>query len=74
MTACTRRLKRAKPLPFWNSASSEAEGFGMALRKLRDARQLLRELGAPKAADYVARCIKSTDGARNHARRRRSNQ
>jgi hypothetical protein len=43
-----------------------AERIGAALVLLRRARAILRPL-APRAADYVARCIKSADGARRHA-------
>lgn len=41
-----------------------------ALADLRRARYSLRLAGADKAADYVARSIKSAEGALNHARRR----
>jgi len=34
---------------------------------LRPARNAMREAGASRAANYVARAIKSADGARRHA-------
>jgi hypothetical protein len=36
---------------------------------LRRVRTSLREAGAPKAADYVQRALKSVEGARRHAER-----
>lgn len=42
-----------------------------ALDLLRDARVLLRQANADNAADYVARALKSADGARRHAHGRR---
>ena len=38
-----------------------------ALNDLATARDKLRNAGAPRAADYVARAMKSADGARRHA-------
>jgi hypothetical protein len=42
--------------------------IGAAIRHLREARDSLRLAGADKAADYVARALKSTEGAYRHAR------
>lgn len=44
------------------------ERIGGALRHLKEARDHLRLAGADKAADYVARAIKSAEGAARHAR------
>ena len=38
-----------------------------ATDKLREARDLLRHAGAPRAAKAVARAIKSAEGAHRHA-------
>jgi len=38
-----------------------------AMARLRQARDLLREASAPRAAAAVARALKSADGARRHA-------
>lgn len=38
-----------------------------AIKHLRDARRLLRQSGARRAADYVGRAIKSAEGAERHA-------
>lgn len=46
----------------------------VALGLLTDARDTLRKAGASKARAYVARCIKSTQGALNHARRMQRRQ
>lgn len=40
----------------------------LAIGYLRVARKLLRGARAPRAADYVARALKSAEGARRHAR------
>lgn len=39
-----------------------------AIHHLKAARDLLRGAGANKAADYVARALKSAEGAARHAR------
>lgn len=39
-----------------------------ALNRLRMGRYLLRTAGAKNAADYVARALKSAEGALRHAR------
>lgn len=41
-----------------------------AVSRLREARGLLRDAGANRAADYVARALKSAEGAQRHAERR----
>lgn len=41
-----------------------------ALEKLREARNLLRDAGAMQAAEYVARAMKSVEGAQRHAEHR----
>lgn len=41
-----------------------------ALGELRLSRDILRRCGANNAADYVARAIKSVDGALRHAKHR----
>lgn len=41
---------------------------GAAIHHLREARDNLRLAGADKAADYVARALKSAEGAYRHAR------
>lgn len=41
-----------------------------AIRYLRAARNILRHAGAKKAADYVARALKSAEGALRHAQGR----
>jgi hypothetical protein len=38
-----------------------------ALEKLRQARDMLKANGAPRAADKVRRAMKSTEGAIRHA-------
>lgn len=43
-----------------------------ALRSLKEARDCLRAAGAARAADYVARALKSAEGAYRHAERRAS--
>lgn len=43
--------------------------FEAAIRHLRDARDWLRSAGAKKSAAYVARALKSTEGAQRHFRR-----
>ncbi len=40
-----------------------------AIRHLRSARALLRQVGSKAAADYVARTLKSAEGAKRHAER-----
>lgn len=39
------------------------------INNLKACRDVLREVGAGKSADYVARALKSVEGARNHADR-----
>lgn len=41
-----------------------------AIRALRSARNHLRRAGAPEAAEYVSRALKSAEGALRHAWRR----
>lgn len=56
-----------------NSPLTDAEkvsAIDLSLTHLRQARERLRAAGAKNAADYVARAIKSTEGAKRHARRR----
>lgn len=45
-----------------------------ALELLRVARSMLRAGGAPRAAAYVTRAIKSTEGAARHADHRARRQ
>lgn len=52
-------------------AYETANDIAQAIAMLREARKLLRGAGAKRAADYVARSIKSSDGARRHAEGRR---
>ncbi len=42
-----------------------------AIGALRTARRYLREAGAKRSAAYVARALKSAEGAERHARRAR---
>lgn len=42
-----------------------------AINTLRRAKKTLRDAGAKKAAAYVARAMKSTEGALRHAERAR---
>lgn len=50
--------------------TKEQRAIADALEHLRIARTLLRTRAkAPRAADYVARAIKSTEGAARHAER-----
>lgn len=42
-----------------------------AIEDLRKARNRLRSAGAPKAADYVARAMKSAEGAQRYCRNKR---
>ena len=60
----TRTLRPYRPGDF--------ERICHALDCLRDARDMLRDVRAKNAADYVARAIKSVEGARRHAERIRS--
>jgi hypothetical protein len=53
----------AKPAP------STLAVIDAAIADLRRVRTSLREAGAPKAADYVQRALKSVEGARRHAER-----
>jgi hypothetical protein len=45
--------------------------IGEAISTLKHARDLLREAKADKAADYVARALKSAEGAHRHNMRLR---
>jgi hypothetical protein len=46
---------------------TKTESIKSARHALRFARDRLREAGADKAADYVARALKSAEGAQRHA-------
>lgn len=48
---------------------SDLTTISVAIRYARDARTMLRKAGADKAADYMARAIKSAEGAQRHAER-----
>jgi len=61
----------SKPKKAGNLLTQGAE-IGDAIRDLQRARDALRRAGASKAADYVARCLKSAEGARRHNMRLRS--
>lgn len=47
--------------------ASERREIDAAIVDLRRARDLLRQAGATQAAKYVARALKSAEGARRHA-------
>lgn len=49
-------------------ATKEVMMIHGAICELKNARDNLRAAGANKAADYVARALKSTEGALRHAR------
>lgn len=43
--------------------------IGLAIRDLKNARDILRQCGAKNAADYVSGALKSAQGAKSHAER-----
>ena len=55
--------------PVDNPPDTRVEQIRYALRCARTARAWLREAGADNAARYVARAIKSVEGAERHALR-----
>lgn len=59
--------KRNRPYLTPAQAYSRVRRCEAAIAALREARQELRYAGARQAAAYVARCLKSAYGARNHA-------
>lgn len=67
-----RRLRRSRKGKL--SPGNAAHMIGEVLKALRGCRSNLRLAGAPKAADYVARAIKSAEGAHRHAQRRRTTE
>ena len=62
-----RHIKRAHTT---ETPRQRLRSIEKALRHLRVARNFLRRAGAPKAADYAARTLKSAEGAERHALRR----
>jgi hypothetical protein len=58
-----RRIATEQNMP----SIADVESIDIALNHLRVARRLLRNASAIKAAEHVARAIKSTDGAMRHA-------
>lgn len=50
-------------------SAREVELIRVAIGSLKKARRDLRNAGAKQAADYVAACIKSAQGAERHAHR-----
>lgn len=54
--------KRGRPV-----TPGDVQRIETALRHLQSARSYLRDAGANKAAEYVQRAIKSTQGACNNA-------
>lgn len=60
--------KRGRPIE-----AADVPYIERALLLLRESRSFLRKAGAHHAADYVQAAIKSTEGARNHARSIRYN-
>lgn len=69
-----RELHTMKPHTFAKrrcklSPSGQAFSTATAVLNLKAARDMLREAGSKRAADYVARALKSAIGAMNHARR-----
>lgn len=66
LTVDSVELRGGLSLPGARYANA-SDGIEAALGHLREARDLLRLAGAGKAADYVARSMKSADGAYRHA-------
>lgn len=52
--------------------ADRVEGIKDAIEHLKSARDLLRYWGANRAADAVARSLKSAEGAQRHAYRMQS--
>ena len=50
-------------------AQADVDLISMAIARLHIARAFLRSAGAKNAADYVARALKSAEGAQRHAER-----
>lgn len=49
--------------------AARVETIRQGIQQLREARRNLRAAGAHRAADYVARALKSAEGAERHALR-----
>jgi hypothetical protein len=65
-TSAIRATRRkVRPLP-----QTDVNNIGLAILDLKAARNRLRFAGADRAADYVARALKSAEGAQRHANRR----
>lgn len=65
---CMQRARRRGQAE--NSATSfllDRQDIGRAIARLREARDYLRGARAPRAAAYVARALKSAEGAERHA-------
>jgi hypothetical protein len=60
--ASMRRITPATP--------EQAQAIAIAVERLREARTLLRQAGAGKAASAAARAINSAEGAARHAQHR----
>jgi alkylated DNA nucleotide flippase Atl1 len=56
--------------PIAPATADDAATIAAATDKLREARDLLRLAGAPRAAKAVARALKSADGAGRHVAHR----
>jgi hypothetical protein len=59
----TRERAATRPL-----LQTDVNNIRLAIADLKGARDRLRFAGANKAADYVARALKSAEGAERHAR------
>lgn len=58
------KAKRTAVVPAWH----QPEMIARAIADLKTARNTLRDCGCSNAADYVARALKSAEGALRHAR------
>lgn len=68
---CLRRLGRLRIVPVkrFGRTAMQVMTIQDAVKRIREARDLLRSAGAEKAADYVARALKSVEGAERNALR-----